>query len=60
MSVTLWNDKAEAQFDWPPLRMLLPLHELHDWMYPQRGTAPIMNGIQLVAWFAPRPLADAA
>jgi hypothetical protein len=32
VSVTLWNDKAEAQFDWPPLRMLLPVYYC---MYPQ-------------------------
>ncbi len=35
MKVTLWNDKAEASVDWPPLSLFLPLYVVQHQEYPQ-------------------------
>ncbi|MFA6134409.1 MAG: recombinase family protein [Phycisphaerae bacterium] len=37
MKVTLWNEKAEASVDWPPLSLFLPLYVVQLCQYPQRG-----------------------
>jgi len=40
VSVALWIEEAEAQFDWPPLQLLIPSLNRK---YPQGGTFIILD-----------------